>query len=110
MAEAFDVVWSQAAVTDLDDILDFVAERDDVDRALKLYERIRRRVSSLSSYPHRCRHVPELEAIGLFEFREAIDPPYRIFFRLVGNQAILLGILDSRRDLEALLIRRALDA
>ncbi len=110
MAEAYEVVWSQAAVGDLDEILDFAAERDGVDRALELYEKVRRRVASLSRYPRRCRYVPEIKAIGLSEFRESIDPPYRILFRLVGKQAILLGILDSRRDLEALLIQRALDA
>ena len=110
MAEAFEVIWSQAAVSDLDDILDFVAESQGVDHALDLYEQIRRRVSSLSRYPRRCRYVPEIKAIGLSEYRESIHPPYRIFFRLVGNQAILLGILDSRRDLEALLVQRALDA
>ncbi len=110
MAEAFVVVWSETAASDLEDILDFVAERDGVDRALELYENLRRRVSSLKEYPRRCRYVPELKAIGLTEFRESIYPPYRLFFRLIGHEAVLLGVLDSRRDLEALLIQRALEA
>ncbi len=110
MTETFAVFWSESAASDLEDILDFVADRDGVDRALELYENLRRRVASLSKYPRRCRYVPELKAIGLSEFRESIHPPYRLLFRLVGDQVILLGVLDSRRDLEALLIRRALDA
>ncbi len=110
MAEAFAVFWSESAVSDLDDILDFVADRDGVDHALELYENLRRRVAGLRRFPRRCRYVPELKAIGLSEFRESIYPPYRLFFRLDGEQVVLLGVLDSRRDLEALLIQRALEA
>ena len=110
MTEKFAVFWSESAAGDLDDVLDFVAARDGVDRALELYEKLRGRVASLSRHPRRCRYVPELKAIGLSEFRESIYPPYRLFFRLVGDRVILLGVLDSRRDLEALLIDRALEA
>lgn len=110
MAERFDVLWSQAAVSDLDEILDYLSAEASIDRALKLYEEVRRRVASLCRFPRRCRHVPELRAIGLGEFRESILPPYRLFFRLVENRVILLGVLDSRRDLEEVLVQRALDA
>ncbi len=110
MTEKLAVFWSESAASDLDDILDLVADRDGVDRALELYENLRRRVAGLSRHPRRCRYVPELKAIGLSEFRESICRPYRLFFRLVGDQVILLGVLDSRRDLEALLIDRALEA
>jgi plasmid stabilization system protein ParE len=110
MAETFEVFWSQSAVSDLDDILDYLAEGAGVDRALALYEKVRRRVASLSRFPRRCRYVPELKAQGLTEFRESILPPYRIFFRLVEGRVILLGVLDSRRDLEELLVQRALES
>lgn len=110
MAEAFEVLWTQASFRDLDEILDFVAERDGIDRALVIYEHLRERIASLKTYPRRCRHVPELKAIGLSEYRELIAPPYRIFFRLVNCQATLLGVLDGRRDLEAILVQRALES
>lgn len=109
VAETFAVFWSESATRDLDDILDFVTDRDGVDRALELYENLRSRVASLRRHPRRCRYVPELKEIGLTEFRESIYPPYRLFFRLVGDRVILLGVLDSRRDLGSLLIDRALE-
>ncbi|MCP3958514.1 MAG: type II toxin-antitoxin system RelE/ParE family toxin [bacterium] len=109
MAEKFEVLWSRSAVNDLDEILDYLAEEASIDRALDLYEKVRGQVASLSRLPRRCRYVPELKAVGLTEFREAILPPYRIFFRLVDDRVILLGILDGRRDLEELLIQRALE-
>lgn len=110
MAEKFDVLWSQAAVRDLDDILDYLSEEASIDRAFELYEEVRRRVASLRQFPRRCRYVPELISIGLREFRESILSPYRIFFRLVEQRVILLGVLDSRRDLGELLVQRALDS
>ncbi len=110
MTEAIEVLWSQSAVRDLDEILEYLAEQASIDRALELYEEVRRRVASLSSLPQRCRYVPELKDLGLTEFRESILPPYRIFFRLVEKRVILLGVLDSRRDLEEILIQRALES
>ena len=110
MAETFEVFWSQSAVSDLDDILDYLAEEAVIDRALDLYEKVRQKVASLSRLPRRCRYVPELKEVGLTEFRESILPPYRILFRLVGKRVILMGVLDSRRDLEEILIQRALES
>lgn len=110
MDEAFQIVWTQSSNSDLDDILDYIAGRDSIDRALELYENLRKRIATLSSLPQRCRYVPELKAIGLMDFRELIFPPYRIFFRLVEKKVVLLGVLDSRRDLEEILIQRALES
>ena len=108
MSEPFAVVWSGAAVRDLDRILECLADSASIDRALKLYERIRRRVSSPSRYPRRCRNVAEVKELGFGEFRELLVAPYRVFHRLDGSKVVLLGILDGRRDLEELLIQRAL--
>ena len=62
----------------------------------------------MAEFPTRCRVVPELAALGISEIRESILPPYRIFFRLQDQRATLLGILDSRRNLEELILQRAL--
>ncbi len=109
MSETFEVLWTPSAVSDLDEILDYLAEEASVDRALEVYERVRDQVKSLSRFPRRCRYVPELKTLSLTEFREAIVPPHRIFFRLLENRVILLGVLDGRRDLEEILIQRAFE-
>lgn len=109
MAEAFEVVWSPIAVRDLDEILEYLAEEAGIDLALRRYEEIRQRIATLATYPRRCRRVPELAEIGIEDFRELIVPPYRILFRLDGPRVNLLGVLDARRDLEEMLIQRALD-
>ena len=109
MSEVLDITLTRTAVRDLDEILDYVAAERGVDRALQLYEEIRKVIASLATMPHRCRHVPELHEIGLFEYREFIERPYRLVFRIVDREVVILAILDSRRDLEELLIQRAIE-
>lgn len=107
MSKRFKIVWTRAATVDLDQIIEFVALEAGVDRALKLYEKIRDKIDTLSQFPRRGRTVPELESIAVFEFRELLMNPYRIIFRIDDGNVALVGILDGRRDLEAILVDRA---
>ena len=107
MVERFKIVWTRAATVDLDQIIDYVASDAGVDRALKLYENIREKVDSLTSLPQRGRIVPELESIAIAEFREIFMDRFRIIFRIDSKKVVLIGILDGRRDLEAILVDRA---
>lgn len=109
MKPVFEILWSRSSVRDLDEVLGFLAESAGVEPAMKLYEELRRRIATLPQQPRRCRRIPEFRGLGLPEHRELILPPYRVFFRLQDRQIMLLGILDSRRDLEELLVQRALE-
>ena len=110
MTETFELVWSRLAVRDLDQILDYLSEEAGLDRALAVYEQVRQRISTLRQHPQRCRVVPELHDLGLNEFRESILAPYRIVFRPHGQTVVLVAIVDSRRNLDELLVERALEA
>ncbi len=109
MTETYEVLWSRSALKDLDEILEYLAEEASIERAMEVYEGLRRNIATLKIHPRRCRRVPEFRRLGLEEHRELLSPPYRIFFRLRGRTLLLLGILDSRRDLEELLVQRALE-
>lgn len=109
MPEVFDFTWTRTAVRDLDEILGYIAEERGAGEALQLYETIRRSIASLATMPRRCRYIPELHDIGLFEYREIIERPYRLVFRIVDREVVILAMLDSRRDLEELLIQRAIE-
>lgn len=108
MPDRFKIVWTRAATVDLDQIIDYVAQDAGVDRALRLYEKIRDKVDSLYQLPRRGRIVPELESIAVSEFRELLPDRYRIVYRIDGKKVVLVGIFDGRRDLEAILVDRAL--
>lgn len=58
--------------------------------------------------PERGRIPPELERIGIREFREIICNPYRIIYTIMKSQVVVYCILDGRRDLQDLLEERLL--
>ena len=58
--------------------------------------------------PERGRIPPELERIGIREFRELILKPYRIIYSMAKNQVLVYCVLDGRRDLQDLLEERLL--
>lgn len=109
MAESYEVVWASNAIRDLDDILDYVASAQSADGAERLYRKILPRIDKLSRFPKRCRLVPELRRVGVREYRELVVSPYRILFRVFGKTVAILGVLDGRRDLSELILKRALE-
>lgn len=108
MGDPYKIEWAPVAVRDLDDILEYVALHDGPERAGRLYARIRG-PDTLSKFPRRCRVVPELRDLGITEYRELIFAPFRLFFRIRGRVVSIVGVLDGRRDIEEILIKRALE-
>jgi plasmid stabilization system protein ParE len=108
MPERYRIEWAPVAQADLDGLLEYVASQDTVDAALHVYSRTIGKVETLASHPGRCRLPPELKRIGIREYRELIVAPYSIFFRTRGHVVGIVGVLDRRRDLQEILIRRAL--
>ena len=109
MGESYEVIWAPNAIRDLDDILDYVVSEWGADHAERLYLKIVPRINSLSRFPRRARLVSELRRVGIREYRELVVAPYRILFRIVGQTVAILGVLDGRRDLSELILKRALE-
>ncbi len=103
----FSVQWTETARRDLESIVDHVAE-ESVDRAEDILGRLQRTASRLSSLPERGRVVPELKEQGILVYRELQSPPWRLIYRLDGRSAIILAVIDGRRNLEDLLLDRFL--
>ncbi|WP_242664277.1 type II toxin-antitoxin system RelE/ParE family toxin [Chlorobium sp. N1] len=86
----------------------YVAHVDSVGRADRLIDELRTSCLSLSAFPDRGHLPPELERIGIGEFREIHCKPYRIIYRLVEGDVFVHCVLDGRRDLQLLLVERAI--
>ena len=41
-----------------------------------------------------------------YQYRELIEPPWRIVYRIESESVLVLGVLDGRRDLKSLLLER----
>jgi toxin ParE1/3/4 len=67
-------------------------------------------VESLSRFPERGSYPKELAALGIKEYRQAAFKPYRVIYRITGNQVVIYLIVDGRRDMQSVLARRLLGA
>ena len=106
----FLVQLTNDAARDLEEIFDYIDRHDARDRADNVLEQIDKAFHSLSEHPHRGNSPKELLDIGLREYREIFFKPYRIIYRVMGDNVYVLVIADGRRDMQALLQRRLLQA
>ncbi|MBC2715260.1 MAG: type II toxin-antitoxin system RelE/ParE family toxin [Desulfobacteraceae bacterium] len=108
MNRIYEVVWARVAENDLKEIIDYIAI-DSPANALKIFQKIKKKASSLYTMPERCRIVPELKDQGIMQYRELIVPPWRIIFRIAEIKVYVLSVLDSRRNIEDILLKRLID-
>ena len=105
MAERFTVIWTPTAERDLVDIIRYIAA-ENARNAKRVALRLKQRVQKLDRYPKRGRYVPELRNINIYLYRELIISPWRIIYRIEKQVVYVLAVLDSRRDLESILLER----
>ena len=97
--------WTKTARGDLDIVVDYITE-DAVENALAVLDRLEQRVHPLCLAAERGRLVPELKAVDVLQYRELIERPWRIIYRIEPDQVVVLAVLDGRRDLRSLLLER----
>lgn len=97
-----------AAKADLREIFRYVEQHDSSARADMLVDGIERLMTSLIVMPERGHFPPELEMIGVREFREVHFKPYRIVYARHEDKVVVHCVLDGRRDIQTLLQQRLL--
>ncbi|HVV49120.1 MAG TPA: type II toxin-antitoxin system RelE/ParE family toxin [Polyangia bacterium] len=102
------VVWTEPAARDLERLAAYLRTEAPL-RAERILERIVARGESLRATPDRGRTPPELRAIGERSWREILEPPWRLIYRLAARRIEIHAVLDGRRSLEDLLMERLLD-
>ena len=105
MSEEYEVLWAATAKDDLADIVGYAAN-DSPSNALKILQKIKEAVMQLCHSPERGRIVPELQDQGILQYRELMVPPWRIMYRTAGKKVFVLSVLDSRRNVEDILLDR----
>ena len=97
---------SEAAEQDLIDIYRYVAIHDSVEKAAYVLEQLETPCSSLAERPMRDLIPPELNRVGVTNYREVHCKPYRVIYEVIGQDAFVNCVLDGRRDMQSLLERR----
>ena len=96
------------AEEDLYEIYNYVAVYDSVKKAENLLTKLEETSNSLSTFPTRGHTPPELERIGVLDYREIHYKPYRIIYQIIESVVYIHCVLDGRRDLQELLEKRLL--
>jgi toxin ParE1/3/4 len=94
------------AEEDVLDIYHYVSISDSLEKAEHLLQNIEETCLSLSKFPERGHVPPELDRIGVTEYREIHFKPYRIIYEVVESDVYIHCILDGRRELQELLEKR----
>jgi toxin ParE1/3/4 len=105
---AFQVVITEDAENDLEDIVTYIAKHDSPRAAEHVLSRILEIADSLMTAPTRGSAPEELRALGDKEYRQVFFKPYGLIYRVVGQQVVIYLIADGRRDMQSLLARRLL--
>ena len=105
MLETHQVLWTDTARQDLTEIIDYIAQ-DSVENALVILDKREAVAAQLATFPHRGRIVPELLQTGISQYREFISAPWRIVYRIESQRVLVMAVLDSRRDLQVVLLNR----
>jgi toxin ParE1/3/4 len=104
----FKVLLTEGAEQDLESIFDYIAGFDSIQSAHYVLDELLAIIDGLSKLPNRGSYPKELLALGIKEYRQAFFKPYRLIYRVIGDEVVIFLIADGRREMEALLSRRLL--
>lgn len=104
----FSVVFIQEAEDDLFDIYRYILNNGSAAQAEYVLLKLQESCVILDERPERGHIPPELERIGIVEFKEIHFKPYRIIYEIEKRTVFIHCVLDGQRDIQDFLERRLL--
>jgi addiction module RelE/StbE family toxin len=101
----FIVNVNKTAKNDLREIIKFISKNNTMN-GLNILKRIEEKISTLDHFPERGGYIPELLKNNIKDYRQLIESPWRIIYKINDNVVNVLLIIDSRRNTEDILIER----
>jgi len=105
MKSKYKIVWANVAECDLKNIIEYISIGSP-QNAIKILEKIKQKASEPYTLPERGRIVPELQDQGILQYREIVIPPWRLIYRITERKVFVLSFIDSRRNVEDILLKR----
>ena len=107
MSKVYQLQWTENAKNDLLNIIAYI-KKDSPSIAHEIYQKIRKKAHSSNFFPLKGRVVPELQKEGITLYRELISSPWRIIYKVGNDTVYIMAILDSRQNVEELLLQKLL--
>ena len=105
MSKRFKVVVPPSVKKDLREIVEYYYEVNQ-SYSGKIFSKIVERISELEGFPEKERVVPELRDHNISAYKELIEDPYRIIYKVLADEVLLVSIIDGRRNVEEILIKK----
>jgi addiction module RelE/StbE family toxin len=103
--EKYVVYTTRNAESDLREIILYISQSNPK-TALKILERIQNKIETLDHFPSRGGYVPELLEKNIKDYRQIIESPWRILYKVEKKVVDILAVVDSRRNLQDTLIKK----
>ena len=100
------VVVLDSAEQDLKDLRSYVVKNFSQTTWLKTYSKLKESIRNLATFPLLGAVPPELETLNLNQYRQIISGMNRIVYEPRADAVYIYMIVDTRRDLETLLMQR----
>lgn len=104
----YQAVITHRAKQDLRAIVRWIAQHDSPRAAEHVLDEVLKTCKKLALQPERGAYPAELLVLGIQRYRQVFFKPYRVVYRVDGDQVAVLLIADGRRDLKTLFERRLL--
>jgi toxin ParE1/3/4 len=88
------VIWSEPALTDLDDIAEYIA-LSNPQAACALVQRVMETVERLELFPKSGKIASEISELG---YREVVASPCRVFYREEAEIIYIIHVYREERD------------
>ncbi len=100
---------TRAALGDLEEICQWSAEHDSPEKADYVLNRLSETAAKIASMPLRGSRPGELPPDTESGFRQVFLKPYRVIYEVTAREVVIHAIVDGRRNLQSLLMRRLLE-
>ncbi|MGD2085775.1 MAG: type II toxin-antitoxin system RelE/ParE family toxin [Candidatus Aminicenantes bacterium] len=106
MKNTYEIEFTHWAESDLDGIAVYIAENDDISKAVRVYLKLKKKILNLNESPYRGRIVPESKRIKVMDYREIIVNPSRIIYRVEDKTVTIFAVFDGRRHIDDIIYQR----
>jgi addiction module RelE/StbE family toxin len=93
------------AKKDLEEIISYIS-LNSPRTALNILEKIEAKINTLDHFPYRGGYVPELVKRNIKDYRQLLESPWRIIYKIDIDIVNVLLIIDSRRNVQDILLER----
>jgi toxin ParE1/3/4 len=100
------VVILDSAEQDLKELRSYVVKNFSQATWLKTYSKLKESIRNLATFPLLGAVPPELESLNLNQYRQIVSGMNRVIYEPRADAVYIYMIVDTRRDLETLLMQR----